>query len=506
MIINQIKKFRHTKLWATTINIILGLVVLNLIVQFFPISFDLTANKAHTLSNTTKQTLNEIDDLITIKAYISGNLPPELLPVKDTVTFTLNQYDQAGGAKVKVVFKDPQKNPEVEQEIRSLGIPPLRFSSVKSDQYQVVQGYFGLGVFYAGDQEVIPALQDINNLEYRLTSAINNLQRDQLPQIGLTTGSGEMDITQARGLNKALSVNYRIRPIDLTAEEVDFDNLESLLVLGPKEEITEDVRNRLDEFLMTGKGLVLLLDKINVGQNLIGERLELKIDEWLEHYGFEQEDKLIIDPSSAMANFQTQQGRFITPYPFWVKTRAENANKELPVTSSLESVVFPWTSPLKLKDGAETLWKTTSSAKTTDQVNNLDPTQEWSFEENTDQYNLAGLQLNEKQSYSNEDDKSNIKLAVVSDADFITDQSAQANPENIDFFLNLVDYLSQDNNLIEIRSKQVRSRPLKQIPDQQKQTYKYASLAVGPIILLVLAGLIKWQRSKLNVKSSMLNA
>lgn len=505
MIINQIKKFRQTKLWATTINVISGLIVLNLIIQFFPISLDLTASRAHSLSSTTKQSLNKVDDLVTIKAYISSNLPPQLLPLKETVITTLNQYDQHGGTKVKVVLKDPQKNPQVEREVQSLGIPPMRFSSVKKDEYQVVQAYFGLAVFYAGEKEVIPALQEINNLEYQLTSAIKILQKDELPKIGFTTGSGEMEISQISNLDQTISVNYLPRQIDLTAEEINTEKFRTLIMVGPKTSLSDKVKQELDKFLMAGKGLILLLDPIDVNQNLIGQRVDLKLSDWLKHYGFELKDELVIDSSAAMANFQTQQGRFITPYPFWIKTRSENANQELPVTSSLETVVFPWVSPLNLSQGAKFLLKTSPSAKTTDQINNLAPTQKWDFKNNISQFTLAGLQTGEKKSFFDDSKSTKIKLAVVGDANFISDQTTSVNRENIDFFLNLIDYLAQDSDLIEIRSKTIKSRPLKQISEHRKQTYKYASLAVGPVVLILLAGLVRWQRKRVTnfiIKSS----
>ena len=499
MIIKQLKKFKHTKLWATTLNVILGLIVINLIVQFFPISLDLSANKIHSLSSATRNVLNQTDDLVTIKAYISNNLPPQLLPLQQTVISTLNEYDQHGGTKVKVIIKDPQKSSEAESEVQSLGIPPMQFSSVKSDQYQIVKGYFGLGVFYAGKQEIIPALQNINNLEYRLTAAINNLTKDKLPQIGITSGSGEIELAQLPALRQALSVNYNLQPIDLTSEEVDLSNFQTLLVIGPKDEVSEDIQKKFDSYLMSGKGLIFLIDKINVSQNLFGEKISLNIDDWLKHYGLEVEDKLVVDASSAIANFQTQQGRFITPYPFWVKTRTENANKEIPVTASLEEVIFPWASPVKLSKGAEFLWKTTKSAKSTDQINNLGPQQTWNFQNNTSQLVLAGVQKNDLASYFDESKSSPVKLAVVGDADFISNQNAATSPENINFILNLVDYLSQDNNLIDIRSKQIASRPLRTIGENQKQTYKYASLAAGPILLILLAGFVRWQRRKFNL-------
>jgi ABC-type uncharacterized transport system involved in gliding motility auxiliary subunit len=498
VIINQIKKFRHTKLWAATINIILAIFVLNLIFHFIHLSIDLTAAGIHTLSPATKKTLNQTDDLITIKAYISDNLPPQLLPLKETVIHTLNQYDRQGGVNIKFVVKNPQKSKAAESEAQSLGIPPIQFSSVKSDQYQIVKGYFGLAVSYAGKTEIVPALQEINNLEYRLTSTIKRLQKDKLDEIGLTTGSGEANLDQISLFNQGASVNYRTRQVDLTDDEVKLDNLKTLVIIGPKEKMDETIQKKLDEFLMTGKGLVLLLDKISIDQNLIGQQLELGLDDWLKHYGFEIENKLILDPSSAVANFQTGQNRFITAYPFWVKTKSENANQEVPVTSTMESVVFPWASPVKINQEAEFLWKTTPSAKTTDEINNIFPDQEWNFKTDTGQYTLAGLNLNKKQSYFNEDTSGKIKLAVISDADFITDQSASANSENINFLLNLIDYFSQDEDLIAIRSKQITSHPLKDISDQQKQTYKYAGLAAGPVLLLILAGVINWQRKKFN--------
>ena len=139
MIIKKIKQLKQTKLWATTINIILVVIGLNLLVQFLPLQLDLTANKIHTISPQSKQIVQQSEDIITIKAFVSENLPGQLVSVKESLKNTLDQYDKAGGNKLKVKWVDPTKNQQAATEAQSLGIQPIRFSSVEKDQFQVTQ-------------------------------------------------------------------------------------------------------------------------------------------------------------------------------------------------------------------------------------------------------------------------------------------------------------------------------------------------------------------------------
>ncbi len=498
MITKKFQKFKQTKLWATTINIILIIVGLNILVQFIPLQFDLTTNKIHTITNQSKEIVGNSDDIVTIKVFVSENLPGQLVTIRESLENTLKQYDQAGGNKLKVEWLDPSQNTEAETEAQSLGIQPIRFSSVEQDQFQVTQAYFGLAVFYAGDKEVIPALQEINNLEYRITSTIKKLQQDKLPNVGFSTGSGER--TDLQSLKQALQLNYQTTNIDLTDEELDesrLDQLDGLIVAGPEQEFDELAKQRLDQLISSQKGVIMLLDQVKVDQTMQPQPLSLNLNDLLNHYGFDLKNQLILDQSAALANFQINQRPIIVSYPLWVKTQPENRAENSPPTTGLNSVVFPWASPLDLSKEAVALWKSSSQSVVLDDFNNLSPTQQWDFNQDQKQSVLAGLQTNEISSfYDQESEEKKIKLAVVGDSDSISDNFIQNYPANGQFYMNLIDYLASDVDLISIRSKQALSRPIKQISDQQKQTYRWASVGFGPALALIISLFIFWQRKK----------
>ncbi len=513
MITKKLKKLRHTKLWATGINLILIAIIINIIVHLIPISIDLTSNKTHSLTATTKKILVDLDDIVTIKAFVSGNLPLELTPLKKILKNTLSQYQKSSKGKVKLIWLDPQKDEALQEEAISLGITPLQFSSVKEDKFEVIQGYFGLVIFYAGEKQTIPALQEINNLEYHLTATIKKMQKEALPKIAFSAGLGEIDQLQLRQINKLLQLNYQVSTLDLSQESVKLDEtIETLIVAGPKEEFSQEAKLIIDQLLMNQKGVILLLDKVFVGEGLMSTEINNNLDDLLDHFGINVNKNLVVDSSAAFATFRTEQGAFMTPYPFWVKTRSENASHNLPPTASLESVVFPWVSSLKLDKEAKALWQSTPKAVITSGFNNLSPTKKWSFAgENNDQFILAAIQTNQFDSLFAKEKPKNleklditefknktdaVKLAVVGDANFIEDQTVTSSPENAHFLLNLVDYLSADIQLISIRSKTVFSRPLKQITEKEKQTFKIIGLAGGPVILLALATLVRWKRKK----------
>jgi len=508
-----LKKIGKTKLWATTVNIFLIVIIINVIANLFSLNIDLTANKIHSLSPTSKEIVANLDDIVTIKVFISDNLPPQLSPAKESLANILRQYQKANRSKIKIKYLDPLKDDSARNEAVSLGITPMQFSSLKQDQFQIVQGYFGLAIFYAGEREVISALQEINNLEYHLTAAIKKLQQEKIPRIAFSSGLGETSQTQLSKIKKLLRLNYQVSMTDLSEEGARYDDqTETLVIAGPEEKLSEKAKLVIDQLLMNQKGVILLLDKVSIGGGLIATPIDNDLDEFLDHYGITVNKDLIADQSAAFASFQTETGRFIIPYPLWVQTRKENANQDLPLTSSLEGVVFPWASSLKIKDGVQPLWQSTTKTQRLTDFENIAPNRQWNFEDG-EQFVLAALQTNGQESFFKEKKPENleemgisefkegseaVKLAVVGDANFIEDQTLGPYPENAQFFLNLVDYLTQDTQLIKIRGKTVFSRPLKMIEEKEKQTIKIISLAVSPAVLLLLALLIRWQRKKTN--------
>ena len=74
-----------------TVFLFLGILVfLNLVAgKLSFVKIDLTQEKIHELSPGTEKILKELDDVVSVKFFLSENLPPKLLPLKDKLGLLL---------------------------------------------------------------------------------------------------------------------------------------------------------------------------------------------------------------------------------------------------------------------------------------------------------------------------------------------------------------------------------------------------------------------------------
>jgi ABC-type uncharacterized transport system involved in gliding motility auxiliary subunit len=72
----------------------------------------------------------------------------------------------------------------------------------------------------------------------------------------------------------------------------------------------------------------------------------------------------------------------------------------------------------------------------------------------------------------------------------------QQQPDNINLFVNAIDFLSDDTGLITLRTKGVTSRPIDQVEDGKKAFLKYLNFLL-PLILVIGYGIFRAQRRKM---------
>ena len=87
------------------------------------------------------------------------------------------------------------------------------------------------------------------------------------------------------------------------------------------------------------------------------------------------------------------------------------------------------------------------------------------------------------------------QVILVGDSDFMADQGGGRSPENHIFIMNSVDYLIGDRDLIALRSREITSRPLEDVSDEAKRTWKWINIFM-PSFLIVGFGLIRMRSQK----------
>lgn len=169
----------------------LNLVVLN--VWLYPLQgmrVDLTQQQEFSLSQATRDLLDNLQEPLTIRAYISEKTHPLLAPLVPRIRDLLREYEIASNGKVTADVVDPASDPAIETEANSTyGINPTPLQVAGRYEASVINTYFDILVRY-GDQNTVLNFRDLievqanregtadvhlRNLEYDLTRSIKKV-------------------------------------------------------------------------------------------------------------------------------------------------------------------------------------------------------------------------------------------------------------------------------------------------------------------------------------------
>jgi len=489
-----INKINSTALIAIVIGI---LVVLNFFSYNIFYRFDLTQNKDYSLSRASKDAAAGLKDVVSAKAYFSADLPSQFLNLRQEVGDILDEYANYSGGKIKVEFIDPKDDQAVQQELYAAGIPQLQFNALEKDKYQVINGYLGMLIKYGKKSQAIPVIEDTNNLEYQITSAIKKLTSADVANIGFWQGNGAADVRQeVSAAYGKLAEIYNVSLVDYATDKKIADDLDTLIIVGPKEKFIDDELKAIDAFLMNGGSLVVLADGVNIDQGLKSAKNNIGLNKILQSYGVALNENLVLDVNNGMASFSQGFVTFSTNYPYWPKVIKSGFNQNDPAVSKLESLVLPWASSIdvaldKTKAAVVSYLAVTSGQAMAVADNfKLQPQAEITGGAKG-KFNLAVSLAGKFASPFNNTSSKSGHLILVGDSDFIRDNFLQNYPDNLVFFQNVIDGLSLGGDLISIRSKGITERPLKEISEAAKAAVRYANI-FGLTIIVVFFGVIRY--------------
>lgn len=88
----------------------IGIVVaLNVLSSAVFTRVDLTADKRFTLTDSTRQLLRKLDDVVFVKIYLEGDFPAGFKRLANGTKELLNEFKVYGGDKIQYEFEDPTK-------------------------------------------------------------------------------------------------------------------------------------------------------------------------------------------------------------------------------------------------------------------------------------------------------------------------------------------------------------------------------------------------------------
>jgi len=144
----------------TQLAIVIGiLIVVALISNQVYFRLDFTADKQYTLSKATKDILGNLEDVITVTAYYSEDLPPQLIKTRKDFNDLLIEYENRSGGNVVFEFVNPNESQEEEAKAQQAGISPIMVNITERDQVKQMRAYMGAVLQMDGKNEVVPVIQ-----------------------------------------------------------------------------------------------------------------------------------------------------------------------------------------------------------------------------------------------------------------------------------------------------------------------------------------------------------
>jgi len=511
------------------------IVLINLISTRLFGRVDLTENKVYTLSQPSRDLVKNLPDFLTVKAFISSDLPPEIKTLSRYVRDLVDEYRTSSRGKFRWEAVDPGTDKNLEQEANRCKVEKIQIQVLRSSKFEMGAYYLGLCLQYGEKIEAIPQISRAEGLEFEVSSLIKKMTVKK-KKIAFTTGHGEQGTEQGfHALKQILEQEYDIATVNPSTGEIGAD-VDALVVGGPKQAFDDKGQREIDRFLMSGRGAVLLVDGMSVSspnsysqpgmpQLKMVQAADTGLDKMLEAYGFKIGKDVILDREAAMPGLVDMSGgrRGLTQLPIWVGVET-GKNPGLSVLEGIRGLVFPLASPVDLvgplaggnPPAGGKLWKLASSRPSSwKQSGFFIISPEAKFEETKDRGPFAfgyayqgplksafvpapaaGVSTAENQPLS--ESKKPVHLVVIGDSDFANDdyvQLARMFPIYEAGALMLhhaIGWTVEDEALIPLRSKSMSSRPLEPVSDATAGTLKWVNI-LGLPVLFCAYGVGRWR-------------
>lgn len=317
---------------------------------------DLTENQLYTLSPGTRQVLGGLQDPITLRLFYSRKLgaeAPQFGAYAERVREMLREYVATAGGKLRLEVFDPEPFSDVEDRAIALGM-----QGVPLDQGGE-QVYFGLAASNQVDEErTIPffQLERERFLEADLTRLIFELSNPAKPVLGVMSplplnGDPRAMMLRQPALAQPQVVMRQLRE-NFTVQDIAFDvqvippEIQMLLLAHPQD-LPEAAQYAVDQFVMRGGKLFLMIDphsEMQASRPAPGGRAPANtasvLPRLLEAWGIEAPaDRVVLDLRGAWRVRAAPTERVqAVDYIAWFNLQGDSVNRQEVATALIEQV------------------------------------------------------------------------------------------------------------------------------------------------------------------------
>ena len=534
------------------------ILIVNALASDYFYRVDLTADKRYSITEGTRQLLNNLDETVYVDVYLEGEMPSGFKRLRNSIKENLDAFKNIAGSKIEYRFIDPtvarsqQARNEFQQALAQKGIQPTNVFDNEDGKRTEKLVFPGAIISYGGQEKGVMLLkgnasagaqerlnQSAEGIEYEIASAIQAISNAQQPMVGWLTGHGELDSLPVSSIQEEIARQYKLER--LTVDQLNSKKPSALIIAKPSSQFSELEKLMLDQYLLGGGTVLLTMDGAQVEMDSLTSGGNLAIpqvtglQDLLFTYGIRLNKNLVQDLSAGaypivVGNMGNQpQVRFLR-WPFFpilnnyglhpiVKNldatygrfvsnldtiQVDNVQKIPLIYTSEYSRVFN----LPLRISIEDLRKEISPEQYIGGRQAVAYLLEGNFKS---LYNSRILPKAYREGQIKKQGSG--KLVIVADGNFlvneINNRTGQAYPlgfaaftqqtfANQDFILNALAYLVQGDELIIARNKEVAIRPLDSVKLEGNETFWQAINLIVPLAIVLLLGFLYqlWRRRR----------
>lgn len=409
--------------------------------------------------------------------------------------------------------------------------------ATKGDQHAKIQLLKGMAG--ASTEEKISG--SVQHLEYAIAEAIHKVSTEKSKKIAVIKGIGELNDVYMADFLRSLRDSYYIAPFTLDSVAVnpqktlkDLQEYDLAIIAKPTKAFDENQIEVLDQFVLNGGKSIWMLDQVQADMdslyNKTGEMLaypkDQSLGEMLFKYGVRVNPDLVKDDMGAPIKLAIGQKGSETVYEDFVWKFAPFAVSQSahPIVKNIEGVKFDFANSIDtLKNNIRKTVLLTSSPYVskvgTPSVVSLAATVNEKTGSNTSEKispvplavllegSFTSVYKNrvipfKTDHYLNEGKPT--KMIVISDGDVVKNQLDQNGEPmelgydkwtnafygNKEFLMNAVNYLLDDNGLINLRTKEVKLPLLDKEKVYNDYNYIRAVIVALPVVLLIVFGFV----------------
>jgi len=301
-------------------------IVLFLISYFLNFRIDFTHDKRYTINDYSKNLMAQIsekDESVKINVYLEGNLNHGFQRLQNSIKDLLTDLNKYANNKIDISYINPYnlglaaKN--VTENMASRNMPGITLNEVDRNGKLSSQVIFPYAETILGKDTLTINLlkntlgytaeenlnQSAENLEYEFVDAMRLLSKNEVQSIAFIEGHGELSRAYVYDAEELLSKYFNVNRGQIGNNIAELDNFDVVVIAGTTGKFTEREKYILDQYVMKGGNLLLLIDGIYLSYDDLaanGQSPSMKnetgLDDLLFTYGIRIEPDLLQDSQS----------------------------------------------------------------------------------------------------------------------------------------------------------------------------------------------------------------